>query len=358
MASITGRETTVAFKKGAAWRTAVAAGAGDGILITSESVFSSHKVEKLPDKALGKAFPVTEYKGRETVAGKLESFLRYQGLDTLIAMVIGEAGAPSSLPGSTLGFEHIMQIQKHNRGLYGTLAAIMSSAEVMEVPSLKPTGFTIKAEMGMLATISLDAIGNVKTKTGDTLPAPVNTIATMANVTVPADAVTNGIVLDPNCYVRLNGQADPALSSTYDIPVASLELALSRKQAGDFLTNTSDLGINEPISTDYPDMTLALEFPTYEDSHSFVKQLRDSQAKKCEILFKGQLIELTYNFEIKIILPHLRIAEAAPGLTGAGKIPYSAKFNIYEAIAAPAGMSYTNPITFVIHNKRSTDALA
>src|SRR3989304_3687649 len=89
-----GRDIKAAFKKGSLWHTAVVAGQGDGILILSESI-PAKVPSYLRNEEAGLAFVQNYDQGKVEIAGTCEAWLRYLGLDVLLAMAMGTAGTPT-----------------------------------------------------------------------------------------------------------------------------------------------------------------------------------------------------------------------------------------------------------------------
>ncbi|MFH1057802.1 MAG: hypothetical protein V1797_03855, partial [Pseudomonadota bacterium] len=88
----TGKEAKAAFKKASAWGAAVAVTNADAFLFTSEKIARTR--EHLPDDSAGQAFAVAADRGQITCGGDLSAYLRYQGLEVLLALALGQAGEP------------------------------------------------------------------------------------------------------------------------------------------------------------------------------------------------------------------------------------------------------------------------
>jgi hypothetical protein len=74
-----------------------------------------------------------------------------------------------------------------------------------------------------------------------------------------------------------------------------------------------------------------------------------------EIQFSGKIAAAAQPFEMKFILPHLRVTSPEAALSGAGKIPFSMSLKGYGADAAPSGMTdLTAPLRLEIINTNDT----
>ena len=116
---ITGREILIGLKKAATWGTAVACGANDGTLIISESL--SQKIEELLDDSAALAFIQRTDQGKIDVAGNIEAYLRYEGLDVALALIMGTAGTPSK-ESTTYAYSNSYVMADDLAGLFATIA--------------------------------------------------------------------------------------------------------------------------------------------------------------------------------------------------------------------------------------------
>jgi hypothetical protein len=126
------------------WGYAHPCGANDGILITSESL--SQKIEELLDDSLGLAFIQRTDQGKIDVAGNLEAYLRYEGLDVALALIMGTAGDPT-IQGATAAYINSYVMADTLAALFATIAVKKKSDKAWEFPSVKLHGFTIAWEM-------------------------------------------------------------------------------------------------------------------------------------------------------------------------------------------------------------------
>lgn len=345
---ISGREIIIGLKKASAWRTAVACGATDGVLITGESF--RYSIEHLQDDSAALAFIQRTDKGKLESSGSLEGYMRYEGLDVAIALIMGTAGTPS-LESTSLAYSNSYVMATNLSGLFATLAMLKKSDKVFEYPSVKLHGFRLSGEMNAPVKFSIDGIANKRDMASTT-----NTSATMANVTYPDKG--NRIIFDSNTHFWLNDESGDALDSGDVIYPASFELGFTRPVEGDLVAGNED--IDEPSGTGFPEPTLTLNFPRYNDAnHTHFTDFEAFTRKKMEIYFKGVLIEDTSYYEFKISLPNLKIIDPDAAISGPGKIPTSLSFKVLGTDTAPTGMTgITKPFQIDVINTRTTDPLA
>lgn len=344
---ITGREFVVALKKAATWHTPVACGAGNGLLLLSDGIKASVASEL--DNSAGQPWINQADPGIMTISGNLDAYMRYEGFDTAIALLMGVAGVPVRIA-TTAAYSNSYQLASKIDGLFATIAMKKLSSVIWEFPSCKVNSVKLSGETNKPVKIGIGIIG-------DTLKrdSVVNTIATMGTVTVPDSK--NRILMDKNTVFRMNNQDGIALSDTDKIFPSSFELNFSRPM--DAEATAGQDGVDEPADNGFPTATLTLKFPRYdENNNAFFADWEAYTSKKMDITFTGADIESGNKYMFRILLPHLKIDDPEATVSGPGKIPFSMKCNILGASAAPAGMvGLTAPMKIDVVNKRTTNPL-
>ena len=351
--AITGEEIQAAFKKAASWNTAVAAGAGDGILFLPMKVKRDAPINV--DDSLGQFFTVDGTPGAVKLDGDLPGYMRYDSLDPLLALFMGVAGAPTQ-QGLTDAYAYTYKWAQHIDGLFGTLVKNMVNY-IEEVATLKIIGITIKGQGGAKPLeFSLKVIGDNKVQ-----DSAVNTLVTFANVTYPEKK--NRIRYSEGVF-RMNDQSGIALAAGDKIYPSSFELTAQRKLKGEYTgqytvtkgSNTQDL-IDEPTNDGGVDISLKLSFPKHSAA-TYLTDLGEDARKKMDIVFTGAQIIAPYNRQFMLQLPHLQLK--SDDVTDAkGKIVEPLEFVVHAAETAPAGMAgITDPFWITGINKRTTDPLA
>jgi tail tube protein len=344
---LTGREIICALKKAAAWRTAVACGAGDGLLILSDGIKANQDTE--PDDSAGQPWINEADPGMMNVAGNLEAYMRYEGFDTALALIMGIAGAPTQID-LTAAYSNSYKLASKIDGLFGTLATKKLISVTWEHPSVKLHGFKLSGEMNKPLKLGLDVIADRLNRSS-----VINTPATMDSITVPD--TKNRILMNKDTVFRMNTQADGALGGVEQIYPSGFELTFNRPM--DAEATAGQDGVDEPADNGFPVATLTLKFPRYNAANnSFFSDWEAFTSKKMDITFTGKEIESGNNYMFRIFLPHIKISNPEAAVSGAGKIPFSMQCDIFGADVAPVGMDgIVEPMQIDIVNTRITDPL-
>ena len=345
---LTGREALCALKKATTWRTPVACGANDGLLILSESLAMSQ--EELVDDSLGAVWPMYSDLGKSSTQGSLDAYMRYDGLDVALALIAGAAGTPAQQE-TTTAYKNTIELADNIVGKFATLAIKKKSDVIAEYPSLKLHGFKLAADMKNPVKATLNAVANKEVLTSAT-----NTVSSMGNVTYPD--VANRLIMNANTAFRINDKSGLALSDSDKIYPSSFEFNFNRPTEGDLTVSNDD--IDEPGDNAFPEASVTLNFPRYNDAnHAFFTDWNANTEKKMEIYFRGNLIEGSYYREFKISMPHVRVANPTANASGPGKIPMSVTLRLLGTNVAPSGMTgITKMFQIDVTNTRTTSPLA
>ena len=344
----TGRDIIAAFGKGAVWGTAVSVdAAGKGAYILSEGLPAKFG-EHLRNEELAHAFIENIDKGNVDIAGDVAAFLRYQGLDTLIAIAMGTAGAPVQ-QGATTAYKHTWKLINSLAGLFGTLA-IDKSVSVWEYPSVKVHGFSISCEAGQPAQITFNMIADDLLRSGDESP----TNSSLSSVTYASTALR---LLFDKLTFRINAQGGAGLASpTDDVSISRFTLTYNRPLSGLHVLGQNT--ITEPTADGIPEVTLEVGIDEYT-ADAFLNDIRQATEKKADIYFdSGIEADTAFNYDFRISFPRLIPREGDAAIGGPGKIPESVTFEAIKAASNPTGMDDTGPFYLDVINQLATDALA
>jgi len=349
MGSVAGSELKFAIKKATEWGTAVACGALNGFLALATGIKRDAGVDV--DDSLGQFWSKDGTPGAVKVDGDLPTYLRYDGLDLLLALFMGTAGVPTQ-QGATSAYAYIYDLADNTDGLFATFAKNLKNY-VAEVPSLKVAGLTIKGEQGKPLQLIASTIGNNIEYDG------TNDLTSWNNVTIAE--VANRIQFAQGEF-RMNDQSDIALAADDQIGPNSFELTAMRKLTGTYGSyvtggaNSQDL-IDEPVNDGLPEVTLKLQFPKHTGK-TRLTDLGNDTRKKMDITFTGALIASTYYRTFKIELPHLQL-KSVDVVDEVGIIKEPVEFLVLAASSAPAGMTgITQPFRISGINQLDTDPLA
>ncbi|MDO8282699.1 MAG: phage tail tube protein [Thermodesulfovibrionia bacterium] len=344
MPSVSGREVRVALKKAAVWGTAVACGAGDGILCLADSM--KKKINSEVDNSLGLAFAEDRDQGNIVVEGGLPAYLRYDSHDRPIALAMGSTQAPTQ-QGATAAYVNSILLADNIDGLFASLA-INKIINVDEFPSDKIVGFTIKGVSGQVVMIEYIKICNDKV-----VASIVNNLTSFANVTYLEK--TNRVLFGQGVF-RINAQAGGALADGDIVTPSAFEFTFKRNLKGEYVAGSANK-IDEPTNEGVPEIKLKLTFARYTAT-TYIADLFADVKKKMDITFTGAVIEGAYSRQFKLQFPNLAYSDAdAP--TKEAKLDNVVEFDCLATTAAPTGMAgILKPFQVNLINKRTTSPLA
>ena len=333
-----------AFIRSLVWGTADVCGADNGLLIRPHTVTKNR--DSNVDDSLGIYFATTSDPGAIAVEGDLPLYLRYDGIDLLIALAMGATGgAPTLL--DTNAYSQEFTLEDCIKGLFGTLCVDMK-ATVNEFTSAKLTGFTISGEIGgsIMITFKVMAINMITNSV-------INTSVTFANVTVPE--TKNRLQMGSGVF-RINDADGIALAAGDIVYPKSFSLDFTRQMAGVYGVGSDMDIIDEPTNNGKPEVTLTLQFPRYRDGDYF-QEWDANTLKKMDITFTGADIDVGFPRSFKISLPNLSYNNVdAPVVEGIIEEPVV--FNCLEVDVAPAGMTDLKPFIIEVVNQEAADVLA
>lgn len=323
MAAIVGRETVAGLVQGSVWGTPVALSTDDGLLLRTWGITPTREFNE--DDSIGQPFILDQDKGKQSVAGSPTAYLRYRGLETFIALLMGSATVTAEITPSQGDYRHSLTLAANNFGKFATLAANLKSDKRHEVASAKVIGITITAETGNPVEVTFDILGD-----------DVVTQAALVAGTVTIPDTGNRVVAGANHHLRINAQSGAALSSSDNVLATKCVFTLKRPQEGDWAKGT--LAMDEPDGGAHPEITLAVTLPRYDVDTWYAAWIAQT-AQKARMQFQGELIGSTSNRTFEIWMPNLKLIEGEPELSGPGKIPQELVFKCHDVIVAPTGFT-------------------
>ena len=342
----TGIETKAAAVKGATWGTAAACGAGDGLLVLPPTLKKERPLHT--DDSLGAYFSKEANPGGIKVEGELPSYLRYDGLDLLIALALGATEGAPAQQGATSAYAQGFTLASGLEGLFATLA-LHNGINVDEYPSMKLTGMKLRGRVGEPVEAAFKCIGSDRI-TDSSTNTPSGFIA---SVTVAEES--NRVLMSHGLF-RMKDASGAALDSGDEVYPSSFELDFDRPMKGAHVAGAGHDRIDEPAADGPPEITLKLEFPRYSSGEHF-EDWATGVPKKMEMAFTGALIEDTYYRQFKVSFPHLVYKDVdLPMERGALRHPL--EFVALATSVAPAGMDgILDPFQVDVVNTLTTDVL-
>jgi hypothetical protein len=344
MAQATGVEIRAALARATQWGTAVAVGADHGLLILPHSI--KKQCSSQVDDSLGLYWPNESDPGEVAVSGDLPLYLRYDGVDLLLALAMGAtAGAPAQ-QGATAAYAQTFTLADHLDGLFATFC-VDNNVNIDEFRSLKLPGFTLRGEVGKPLQVTFHTVGDDREQSS-----AVNT--GFAAVTY---FETRNRVLMSQGAMLMNDASGADLGAGDEVYPRAFTLSCRRKLEGAYgIQGTFDV-IDEPSNAGVPEVTLELEFPRYTSKQHFDGWAANTP-KKMEMLFTGSEIEAPYNREFKIQFPNLMYSEVDLPMEQ-GILKHPVRFNVLAPDTAPDGMTgITKPFQVDVVNRQSADVLA
>jgi hypothetical protein len=292
----------------------------------------------------------------------MQTDLRYEGLEPLLAFVLGTAGAPSTV--DTSAKLHALKINNQIDGIHATVAyELIKDTTVVEVSTVKFTGFTIRGRQGRPVEIEFRGVGHqYKYGTSST-----NTTTTIDTVTLPTNLEW---ALFKHAVLNYNAQNGADFSGTDLLYLTGFEVNVERMMEGRVSTEFGDKA-SEPIETDFMKVTGSLEFPDVNTGTGGSSALAADQltyantaatAKKMKLSLTGATLAgaATQKFAHVLWFPYVVLGEGKPGITGPEGQTWSVPFESFAVSAVPTGFTagYTGALTYDVYSQRATDALA
>jgi len=336
---------TVAAKRAATWRTAVAVGALGGIRVESDGSPKPDQDYK-PYENADMPFPT----GGNLADNKAVDFspsgvMRYDPgqLGVFLAELMGTAGTPAT---ATTGvYKHTIQWADIADGLFSTFISEYP-AKIREVRSCKPIGIAFTIADGHLKwTLKLR---------GDNL---VDDSA--VNGATQVDAVTyvdiGHRVRFADLAVKMNASAGALSSETALLHITGISIDFERKL--DALHTAGNGTIDEPKDDgSWPVITVKLQFARSSATDQALQAaFKAGTAYKLSAVFTGDNISTTYYYFLGFLFPRL-VMTKTPEWKKAKLVSADVEFTAEEASANPTGMSYKRPY-IEIQNVTATDYL-
>jgi hypothetical protein len=346
MSGVSGVEYKLAIKKAATWATAVACGAGDGLLFLPDSLKQTR--EEKPDDSLGNYWAADSDSGAISASGDTPHYLRYDGLDLLFALLCGSTAGVPTQQSSTTAYAQSFPFTTNRDGLFATIA-LNQKVNIKEVASAKLIGATLSGEVGQPVKLTCNWLLTSISKSS-----LVNTLTTFNNVTIPE--IANRVLFNQGVF-RINSQSGAALTDSDKVYPKSFDLAVKLPMEGVYGAGGSFDIIDEPTNNGLPEVTLNLKFPRYSAVTNFT-DWNSKVLKKLDITFTGNLIASTFYRTFKLQFPNMKISNVEDA-TENGIIPEEVEFKCLACATAPTGMTgIVKPFLLSVINQKSTNVLA
>ena len=342
-------------KKGATWNTATVPAATDGIEVIS--VVPSGGTDLIEDNQItGRVTQREASAGSKNVTVTLRTALRYEGNGFDVAMVLGIAGAPTTV--DTSGKLHAFKIKDSLDGLFSTLAyEVMKDTKVEELTSVKWNKLKISGKAGERIEIELSGISSTWTDAS-----AANTTTTIDSVTLTA---TREYALFHQAVLLMNAQGGAGLAAGDAVHISEFEINIERGMDARFSTGGGQV-CDEPIESGFLKVSGSFGFAALQDgtggNAAFLADQMAGTRKKATLTITSPNLAgaATEFFNHKLWLPNLQFGEAKVGIPGPGGPTWSVPFVAWHVTTIPTGFTtgYVDALTWDNSNQDAVDALA
>ena len=335
MTIVKGFASTFGFKQdapqsGGTYRTPVLVAAGDGLEPVGESI--TQDAQLIDSEALtGSRMRGAGDRGNELHNGDMELEMKYEGLDVLLAMVLGTAIAPVQ-QGADDAYLHEFRVQDTDlEGLFGTLV-IDKQIEVWEYPSVKVNSLTISATSGALTTVTANMVAS---NLGRNTSGGTNNETTVLSITLPAN---RDFLLWEQLAVRINAQSAAGLAGADLVYPNEFTVTFNNNMVTDDVSTRFGREVEEPCPDNFLEVTGSINFARYNtENNKLVDALFSKTVQKLDAVWTGPLADGATNFSFKVLMPSLQIASGDVNIGGPGRVPANFEFTSSKADTAPTG---------------------
>lgn len=355
MADIASGEVAFGITKGTTWGTAAAlSGArlihGTYTLQTSRGVFSPTGVGF--DNMIQEAVDL-----EESVQVSMTVDLRY-GCEVFqaIAMVLGDDAVGAEITGSQADYLHTIKMTNKSTGLFSTFVSSIGtgSTDVLEIPSVKWTDFTINQSSGGVGTATVNGLGS--------------NLAIKASATNALSALTGATYLNPvnfaaltgsPAYFRMNASSGAALDNTNDLQIMNYSFNVSRPFSPKrTLRGALTQYIIEPQQQGLTTGSLRVKFSGIS-TFDWLAAWAAKTYQKAEIFQSGAAIGTGSALSYKFIFPYMRpggpLGSGFDAPNNNSLMEPDVTFDLHTRSAAPTGMTgHTNYASILATNSRVT----
>lgn len=355
MARTKGFQGIVGIKKASTWGTEVVPASGDGIEVISLS--PSGGLELVADEQItGKVTAKPSSSGNHKFDVELTTAIRYEGLEVLLALFMGTAGAPSTV--DTTGKQHVLKPKDDIDGIFSTVAyEYLKDTKVGVFPSVKWTSIEISGKQGERLMLKAKGMANTWTDSSGS-----NDTTTIDSVTLPSNRL---YAMFGDVTFKMNDQSGGSLASA-PIYIQAFTLTMERPTKENVSTEFGNK-TSEPLASGFAPFKLHLEFPVAQDGTGgnvlFQADQLAGTAKKAKIEITSTTLAgaATQYFQWLIWMPCVQILsgdKVAPRDPGAQAWGFDCELHHVGTIPTGFTSGYTDAVTIDIFSQRSTDALA
>jgi hypothetical protein len=328
----------VNIKTAAKWHTKgweggdITLGAGDAFKVLSTDIQGT--LNLLPNESMsGNRVQPIFTGGAKDASGSIELYAKYDGLDLLVAMAMGECGDPSvhGVGSGPMGYYNWYTMRSALSGLYMTFG-IDREVEVQAIDAAKVASMTIRGNAGERVNFAFEIMGREALQNSARNPANSGD-----NWTEPTPIE---FIMFKDGIFMANAQSGAALDGDDQFYAQSFELTLNNALVAD-ITSLNDPYMDEPDTSGWTEVTGSFTLPRFENN-TFDTNYLNGTAMKVGIVFTdenqiGGVGSGNYYYQFRIWLPQVQITEAPRGVAGPEKIPGTFNWVATKPESAPTG---------------------
>lgn len=338
-----GALSKAAIKQGSTWGTVATPGAGNLLIIDSETIKAGE--EAIDDPGIvGSAYGIPPLVGSKIVNGNMAVGARFSAnTDLLWALALGAAPSPTSLGGG---------LYQHDIDFTDSLTKFFSlwfdkQVSVWEIDSAMVNTIAFNATLKNRFTFDVGIAGRSINLAGQSI----------ASTTDPAPTYQPSFLNLNKATFRINGQTAAALTDANCLAISEFALNLNNALAvDDFLTATDCSAgvIAQPTRSGQIEVSGSFTLPEYT-ANTWRSAFSASTEYKMDLEFCGG-----NGYKFIFTFPRIRITEMPDNpISGEGRIANKIMFKAYEASSAPNGMTgITKPFRVSVINGNSNALLA
>mgnify|MGYP001163372457 CR=1 FL=1 len=272
----------------------------------------------------------------------------------LIANCMGTSSTPAEQTASQGDELHVIDVTSSISGKFVTIAWEVETDQVVEIPSLKVTDFTISMNTNQVPTATIKGIASQVLFSGQ--GTVTNTAAELQALSLPTVEIP--ALGRTNHYFRLNTNAGGSLSSTDNKEILTFTWTFTRPlDESRTLRGASTPYSSEPLQLNNSDQTVAVTFDRVDDANQDpMTDLLNQTTQKAELYLDGNQIGSGLNTYMKFQFPIMKVFQV-PGYspTRGQRITAGYTWRAYQAGSAPTGMTGVTNSRITLVNRNTID---
>lgn len=286
--------------------------------------------EYIDDEGVARSWPADPLRGNVVANGSFRAYLRYLGLEYVLASPLGVAAVSAVATGVR---RHRYTYTSDVYGVFATVA-IDRGVSIHEYPSSKFSGFTISGQAGRPVEGQFRALCNNSTN-----PATKNTTLASASFRSSGHHVQWS-----NLTLLVATKAGAAPTSTSDqYEPSAFEFTYDRPLSQHYVMNGSAEMI-EPIIDGAPNATMRLTFPRYATAPAgtpgnyFIAAAKANTALKLWLRGVGPTITGAHRHRFDLYAGNVFVQSVTSNIANANAIPMEVVLSLKSTPSVPTGL--------------------